>query len=206
MLEDEEPRSSICSSMCCSFSKLIELMYVTGKYLCSMLERCRLHEERSEDENFCVKLSENRGQFIGRCFGTKHSDQKPVPKHSDKIPVLGYSDQLLEVRVLQDEDVGPLALGNWERDETSFDGFAGANDSVSAMLTQIDRSKEQFVSINFQKLVITLCKEKGGIVLTNARKKYEFVKTSECASEKLREWCCNRDSHTMSIHHTRFAV
>ena len=65
-----------------------------------------------------MRLGENRGQFIGRCLGTKHSDQMPVPKHSDKIPVLGYSDQLLEVRVLQDEDVGSLALVNWEGDET----------------------------------------------------------------------------------------
>ena len=53
-----------------------------------------------------MKLGEDRGQFIGRCLGTEHSDQMPVPKHSDKIPVLGYSDQLLEVRVLQDEDAG----------------------------------------------------------------------------------------------------
>ena len=83
MLGDEEPVSSICSTMCCSFSKLIELMYVTGKFLCSMLERCRMHEERCEDENFSVKFGENRGQFIGRCLGTKHSDQMPVPKHSD---------------------------------------------------------------------------------------------------------------------------
>ena len=97
-------------------------------------------------------------------------------------------------------------MGNWERDETSFDGFDGANDSVSAMLTQIDKSKEQFVSIKFQKLVITLCKEQGGIVHINARKKYELVKASECASEKLREWYCNRDSHKMSKNHTRFAV
>ena len=89
---------------------------------------------------------------------------------------------------------------------TSFDRFDGANDGVSAMQTQINRSKEQFVSIKFQKLVITLCKEQGRIVLINARKEYELVKTSECASEKLREWYCNRDSHTMSIHHTRFAV
>ena len=89
---------------------------------------------------------------------------------------------------------------------TSFDGFDGANDGVSAMLTQINRSKEQVAPIKFQKLVITLCKEQGGIVLINARKEFEFVKTSECASEKLREWCCNRDSHKMSIHHTRFAV
>ena len=103
---DEEPVSSIWSSMCCSFSKLIELMYVTGEFLWSMSERCRMHEERSEDDNFSVKLGEKRGQFIGRCFGTKHSDLMPVPKHSDRIPVLGYSDQLLEVRVQQDEDAG----------------------------------------------------------------------------------------------------
>ena len=32
---------------------------------------------------------------------------------------------------------------------TSFDGFDGANDGVSAMLAQINRSKEQFVSSNF---------------------------------------------------------
>ena len=93
-------------------------MFVTGKCLCSMSERCRLHEERCEDDNFSVMLGENGGQFIGRCLETKHSDQMPVPKHSNKKPVLGYSDQLLEVRVLQDEDVGSLALGNWERDET----------------------------------------------------------------------------------------
>ena len=54
--------------------------------------------------------------------------------------------------------------------------------------------------------MITLCKEQGGIVPINARKKYEFVKTSECATEKLREWYCNRASHKMGIHHTRFAV
>ena len=65
---------------------------------------------------------------------------------------------------------------------TSFDGFDGANDGVSKMLKQ------------------------GGIVLISARKKCDFVKTSEYASEKLREWYCNRDSHKMSTHHPRFGV
>ena len=51
---------------------------------------------------------------------------------------------------------------------TSFDGFDGANDGVSAILTQINKSKELFVSIKFRKLVITLCKEQGGFVLINA--------------------------------------
>ena len=41
---------------------------------------------------------------------------------------------------------------------TSLNVFDGANDGVSATLAQINRSKEQFVSIKFQKLVITLCK------------------------------------------------
>ena len=68
---------------------------------------------------------------------------------------------------------------------TSFDRLDGANDGVSAMLTQINRSKEQFVSIKFQKFVKTLCKEQGGSVHINARMEYEFVKTSECASEKV---------------------
>ena len=82
---DEELVSSICSSMCCSLSRLIELIYVTSENLCSVLERRRMHEERSEDENFSVKLGDNRGQFIGRRLGTKNSDQMPVPKHIDKI-------------------------------------------------------------------------------------------------------------------------
>ena len=39
----------------------------------------------------------------------------------------------------------------------------------------------------------TLYKEQGGIVLIKAGKTSEFVTTSECTVEKLREWYCNRD-------------
>ena len=45
------------------------------------------------------------------------------------------------------------------------------------MLTQNNRSKEQFVSIKFQEFVTTLCKEQGGMVLINSRNKCEFVKS-----------------------------
>ena len=35
---DGEPMSSICSSMCRPFDKLIEFTWVAGRYLCYMLE------------------------------------------------------------------------------------------------------------------------------------------------------------------------
>ena len=63
---------------------------------------------------------------------------------------------------------------------TSFDGWVGDEAcEVRAMLTQIDRYKEHFASIKFQRVVTTLYKEQEGIiVLTSAGKKSEFVAIS----------------------------
>ena len=84
----------------------------------------------------------------------------------------------------------------------------GAKDHVSATLAQINRYKEQFVSNKFQTLVITLYEEQCGIVLISTEKKFEFVTTSDCTIEKLRERYCNTDvcTHLVSVHCTRFAV
>ena len=71
------------------------------------------------------------------------------------------------------------------------------------MLTQIDRYKEQFVSIKLQRLVTTSYKERCGFVLINAGKKSEFVTTSECTVEKLREWYCNRFAQECTLHKVR---
>ena len=110
---------------------------------------------------------------------------------------------------MQDEDVASFA--SWNCDETYIIRWADDTVSyVSAMLTQIDRYKEQFVSIKFQWLVTTLYEEQGGIdesnEIDNAGKKCEFVTTSECTVGKLRELCRNRDLRKMSVHWTRFAM
>ena len=100
-----------------------------------------MHEERAENEMSSAKMDENRGRFLGMCLVPNQRGQMPPPKHSD---------QLLEVRVLRDEDVGSVALWNWERGETYITRWVyGAAGDVSAMLTQIDRYEEQFVSNKF---------------------------------------------------------
>ena len=134
-------------------------------------------------------MDQTQGRFLGMCLVPKHRDQMTVPKHSDR---------LLEVRILRDEG-GETHIIRW---------VDGAPSDVNAILTQINRSKEQFLSNKFQMLVTTLYEEQGGIVLTNARKKFEFVTTSECTVEKLSELYCNRALCTrlLSVHCTRFAV
>ena len=66
-------------------------------------------EEHGRTFDSSAKMDENRGWFLGMCLVPKRSGQTPVPKHTDR---------LLEVRVLRDEDVGSMALWNWEFDET----------------------------------------------------------------------------------------
>ena len=177
-----------------TFDELIGVTRVTGRYLCSLLERFRRDDDRDENEMSSAKMDENRGRFLGVCL---------VPKHSD---------QVLEVRVPQDEDAGSVALCNWERGETQITKRCrvmcddDADREVNAMLTQISRSKEHFVSMKFQWLVTALCKEQGGIVRINTRKKFDFVQNPGCTFEKLREWYCNIDSLRMSVHCTGFEV
>ena len=93
---------------------------------------------------------------------------------------------------MQDEDVASFAL--WNCDETYIIRWPDDTVSyVSAMLTQIDRYKEQFVSSKFQWIVTTLYEEQGGIDESNesdnAGKKCEFVTTSERTVGKLRGTC-----------------
>ena len=142
-----------------------------------------------ENELRSAKMDQNQGRFLGMCLDPKHRDQMPVPKHSDR---------LLVVRVLRDEG-GETHIIRW---------FDGAASDVNAILTQINRSKEQSLSNKFQMLVTTLYEEKSDIVLTKARKKFEFVTTSERTVEKLSEWYCNRAlcTHLVSLHCTRFAL
>ena len=73
-----------------------------------------MHDERNEDENLVQRWM--RGRFLGMCL---------VPKQRDHMPIPSYSDQLLEVGVLRDEDVGSVALWNWERVETHIIRWMG---------------------------------------------------------------------------------
>ena len=60
------------------------------------------------------------------------------------MPVPKLSDLQQQVRVLRDEDVGSVASWNWECCETDIIRWVyDAPGDVSAMLTQIDRYKEQ---------------------------------------------------------------
>ena len=92
------------------------------------------------------------------------------------ISVLCVHITIEMVRVLRDEDVGSVALWNCECCETYITRWVDeAAGDVSAMLTQIQRHKEQFVSNKFQMLVTTLYEEQCGIVLINAILTSELV-------------------------------
>ena len=51
-----------------------------------------------------AKMDESCGRFLGMYLVSKHCDQMPVSSHGDQL--------LLKVRVMQDEDVGSVALWN----------------------------------------------------------------------------------------------
>ena len=44
---------------------LIEMVYGTVGYFCSMLGRFEVYEECSDDESFITKMKENPGRFLG---------------------------------------------------------------------------------------------------------------------------------------------
>ena len=137
----ELKRSVIDEEHGLTFDKLIELTRVTGRSF-YLSDRFRWHEERDEKEMSSAKMDQSCGQFLGMYLVSKHCDQMPVPSHGDL---------LLKVRVMQDEDVWSVAL--WNFDETYILRWTDNTVSdVSAMLTQIDRYKEQFVSIKFRDL------------------------------------------------------
>jgi len=95
------------------------------------------HNERDEHEKvFDAKLDLNRGRFLGMSIV-----QRP-------------KDNLLEVKAVQ--NAGAVTLWNSEHYDTQItegcrllwvDGAAG---DVRAMLTQINRTNKQFISIKFQ--------------------------------------------------------
>ena len=69
------------------FDRLIELIYGIGGYLCSVLERFGVYEERGENESFVAQVKDNRGRFPRVCFGTRFCHQILVPGHSNQMPV-----------------------------------------------------------------------------------------------------------------------
>ena len=118
------------------FDKLIELTNGTTGNLCSMLDRFKVCEERSDDESFIAKMKENREWFLGLCLGPGHREQMPVPTHGD---------QLLRVKVQQDDDVGSFASWRKEHVEARITERRRTmlSDDVNATMTQIDRFKVQ---------------------------------------------------------------
>ena len=89
-----------------------------------------------------------------------------------------------------------------ERDDTYIIRWVdGAARDVSAILTQIVRYKEQFVSNKFQMLVTVLYEEQCGIVRINDRKKFELVQNSALRSSvigvatEIRAPSCQCTSH-----------
>ena len=65
-MEHEEPKKRVKRRVVDEahgriFNKLIEQAHVTGGYLSYLLERCRKHEERDENETSSENMCENRG-------------------------------------------------------------------------------------------------------------------------------------------------
>ena len=136
------------------------------------------------------------------------------------------SDQLLKVRVLKSIDVESIALRSRECGEVQITNECrerrvdGADDDMSAILTQIHVSKQQFILIKFRRYATELCEEQRGKsdenddiedseVSTNVRCKGRGGMNSNLESiiEELREWYhSNGDLCRTSTHRTRFKM
>ena len=97
------------------------------------------------------------------------------------------SDQLLEVRVLKSIDNGSIALRSREYGEVQITNecremqLDGADDDMSAILTQIIVSKQQFILITFRRCAAELCEEQCGKFDGNDdREEAEFSTNVRC--------------------------
>ena len=90
------------------------------------------NRKRGENEMFNAKLDLDRGWLLGMVLG------------------MTRSDQLLEVRVMKSIDIEAVAMCSREQGEIQITNgcremrIDGGDDEMSATLTQIDVSKEQF--------------------------------------------------------------
>ena len=140
-----------------------------------------------------AKLDENRVRFLVMCrvpeqrLDSSAKTQWPPPTSQSPARRGRWS----------------ISMWNWEWCDTCIiRSVDGAASDVSAMLTQTDRYKEQFVSNKFQRCKITLEQWQCGIVLIKTGKRFQFVTTSQCIVAKLREWFWNRDlcAHFVTVH------
>ena len=181
-----------------TFDKLIVMIWIASKMNevkhRSLLGQVRRQSERAKDEMFNdemfgAKLDLDRGWILVMFFG------------------MTRSDQLLEVRVLKSTENVSIALRSREYGEVQITNECremrvdGADDDMSAILTQIHVSKQQFILIKFWRYATELCEEQcdksdenddieDSEVSTNVRCKGRGGMNSNLESiiEELREW------------------
>ena len=125
------------------------LLLLSMMYFFLMWGRVRRYCERGKDEMFNdemfnAKMDLDRGWILGMFLG------------------MTRSVQLLEVRILNNIDIGFITLRSHFVKITKECRVDGADDDMSAILTQIIVSKQQFILITFRRCATELREEQCG--------------------------------------------